>query len=111
MANKTDNGQRAKIGTLTTRYGDSPPLLAHGAAASIDPQGMVCIHFYADHYAIPGEFTLFGEDNGEMTIEGGPPVGIRNVLATVVMTREAATNTASFLTRALAETNDQGGEE
>lgn len=111
MANETDIGKRTKIATLTTHYDRSPPLLAHGAAVSIDPQGMVCLHFYADHYAIASEFTLFGEDNGDTTIEGGPPVGIRNVVATIVMTREAAARAASFLSGVLAETEDQEEEE
>lgn len=111
MNKQTDTGQRTKIATLTTRYHDSPPLLAHGVAASIDPQGMVCLHFYADHYAIAEEFSMFGEDTGKITVEGGPPVGIRNVLATIVMTREAAANAASFLSGVLDETQEQEDDE
>ena len=110
MANETDTGKRTKIATFTTHDDHSPPLMAHGAAVSTAPEGMVCLHFYADHYSIASEFTVFGDDNGE-TIEGGPPVAIRNVLATIVMTRRAAGRTASFLSGVLAEPEDQEEEE
>lgn len=90
--------------TLKSRNTDIPPVMAHGIAVGIDPQGMLCLHFYADHYAIADEFRMKAGSDGSASVEPlGPPVPVRNVVAAVVMTREALVASVRFLSEALSE--------
>lgn len=112
MSEKTKTDQKEFLAVLEARQHRVPPVLAHGVAVGFDPTGMLVAMFYSDHYAIASEFVMEADDEGTLSINprDGLPVGtgVRNVVASVRMSRDAADQAVRMIATALMETSEEG---
>ena len=111
MANETSTEERTEIARFVTRQDRSAPLLVHGLVVSRNPRGMVIAQFYHDYLEVPKATTVFSRGDGDISIESDPPVGVRHVLATIVMDPEVAEDIGRLLVKFAANTGDEEQEE
>ncbi len=113
MAARESTGQEGPVIRIQTKENHLSPLAVHGAWGGLCASGVAAIHLYVEYPRVPREWRL-DVGRGEMAMEEENTV-IREIVATVMVSPEAADSIAGVLSRsaealreAIAATSGEG---